>query len=189
MNVADTAVLAVAAISALIGFARGFIREVFGLGAWIGAIVLAIYFAYLVRPPILKWTDDPQPAEPCSYAAIFLPALVVLSIVTGTIGNAVRGTMLGSLDRTMGLAFGVARAALLVAAAYIMLGWLQAPTTWPEPVKEARSTPYAYTLAVWLVHYLPEQYRPNVVSPPAGHETNAADLLQPSPRGRATARP
>ena len=188
MNVADAGVAAVVAISALIGFARGFIREVFGIGAWVGAIVLAIYFAYLVRPPILRWTGDPAVAEPLSYAAIFLPSLIVLSMITGSIGNAVRDSMLGGLDRTMGLTFGVARAGLLIAAAYIALGWLQPPASWPEAVREARSTPYAYQLAVWLVHFLPERYRPNVVPPPTT-EKKQTDLLQPSPRGRATARP
>jgi membrane protein required for colicin V production len=188
MNVADAGVVAVVAISALIGFARGFIREVFGIGAWIGAIVLAIWFHDLVLSPIQRWTDDPAIANPLSYAAIFLPALIVLSVITGAIGNAVRSSMLGSLDRTMGLAFGVARAALLVAAAYVMLGWLQAPAAWPQPVRDARSTPYAYALAGWLVNYLPDRYRPNIVPPPT-LDLNHADLLQPNPRGRATARP
>lgn len=188
MNVADAGVAALVAISALIGFARGFIREVFGIGAWVGAIILAIYFAYLVRPPILRWTGDPAVADPLSYAAVFLPSLIVLSVITSSIGNVVRDSMLGSLDRTMGLAFGVARAALLIAAAYIVLGWLQQPASWPDAVREARSTPYAYQLAAWLAHFLPERYRPNVVPPPKT-EMNHTDLLQPSPRGRATARP
>jgi len=188
MNVADAGVVAVVVISALIGFARGFIREVFGVGAWVGAIILAVWFHELVLPPILRWTSDPSIATPLSYGAIFLPSLIVLSIVSGAIGNAVRGSMLGSLDRTMGLAFGVARAGLLLAAAYVVLGWLQPPPAWPEPVKEARSTPYVYALAVWLVNYLPEQYRPNIVPPPMP-VVNHTDLLQPNPRGRATARP
>jgi membrane protein required for colicin V production len=188
MNVADAGVVAVVAISALIGFARGFIREVFGVGAWVGAIILTIWFHELVLPPILRWTGDPSIANPLSYGAIFLPSLIVLSIISGATGNAVRGSMLGSLDRTMGLAFGAVRAGLLFAAAYVVLGWLQPPAAWPESVKEARSTPYAYALAVWLVNYLPEQYRPNIVPPPMP-VLNHADLLQPNPRGRATARP
>jgi membrane protein required for colicin V production len=187
MNVADAGVVAVVAISALVGFARGFMREAFGLGAWVGAIVLAIWFHDLVLPPILRWTDDPGIANPLSYAAIFLPALIALSIITHAIGHAVRSSMLGSLDRTMGLAFGVARAGLLLAAAYVLLGWLQAPATWPDAIKDARSTSYVYALTVWLVNYLPDHYRPNLASPPAV-DLNHADLLQPNPRGRATAR-
>jgi membrane protein required for colicin V production len=188
MNVADAGVVAVVAISALIGFARGFIREVFGVGAWVGAIILAIWFHELVLPPILRWTDDPAIANPLSYGAVFLPSLIVLSIVSGAIGNSVRGSILGSLDRTMGLVFGVARAGLLLAAAYVVLGWLQPPAAWPEQVKDARSTPYVYQLTVWLVNYLPEHYRPNIVDPP--DQMNRANLpLQASPRGRATARP
>jgi len=188
MNVADAGVVAVVAISALIGFARGFIREVFGLGAWVGAIILAIWFHDLVLPPILRWTDDPAIANPLSYAAIFLPSLIVLSMITHAIGHAVRTSMLGSLDRTIGLVFGIARAGLLLAAAYVVLGWLQAPPAWPDAVKQARSTPYAYELTVWLVQFLPERYRPNIVEPP--EPLSHADLpLQANPRGRATGRP
>lgn len=181
--------LGVVAISALAGFARGFIREVFGIGAWIGAILLAVYFASAVLPTTQRWTADPGIAEALAYGIIFFPALIVLSIVTGTIGNLIRQSVLGGLDRTMGLVFGVARAAVLVAAAYIAWGWLQPPSTWPEPVQEARATPYAYVMSLWLVHFLPEGYRPNVVSPPLPRETHFTDLLQPKPAGRATARP
>ena len=60
MNVADAGVVAVVAISALIGFARGFIREVFGIGAWIGAIVLAIYFHELVASPSCDGRTTPR---------------------------------------------------------------------------------------------------------------------------------
>ena len=44
MNGVDLAVLAVAAFSGVLGFLRGVVREIFGLAAWIGATVAAIFF-------------------------------------------------------------------------------------------------------------------------------------------------
>jgi len=189
LNWVDAAVVGVVAISALAGFARGFIREVFGIGAWIGAILLAFFFADALRPTTQHWIQDPEIAQAAAYAIIFFPALIVLSILTSAVGNIVRRSMLGGLDRTMGLVFGLARAAVLVSAAYIVWGWLQPPSTWPEPVREARATPYAYALTLWLVHFLPDGYRPGVASPPLPRATSLTDLLQPKPSGRATARP
>jgi membrane protein required for colicin V production len=189
VNWVDTAVIAVAALSAMLAFARGLVRELFGVGAWVGALYFAFYAQVLVRDRIRQFVGGPELGDPLAYAAMFLPALIVLSIVTGTLGNAVRGSVLGSLDRTLGVAFGIARAGLLVAAAYVALGWLVPPESWPQPVRQARSTPYAHALAVWLVAYLPEQYRPNVAPPPAQRQTNSADLLHATPQGRAVARP
>ena len=42
MNLVDLLVLAIVAISALLGLSRGFVREMLGLGAWL----LAAYLAY-----------------------------------------------------------------------------------------------------------------------------------------------
>jgi len=189
VNWVDDTVVAVVALSAILAFARGLVRELFGIGAWVGAAYFAVYTVDLVRDRIRQFVGGPELGDPLAYAAMFLPALIVLSIVTGAIGNAVRGSVLGTLDRTLGVAFGAARAALLVAAAYVVLGWMLPPDNWPEAVRQARSTPYAHALAVWLVQYLPGQYRPNIVLPPALRDTNSADLLHAIPQGRALARP
>jgi membrane protein required for colicin V production len=111
-------------------------------------------------------------------------------MISHTLGNLVRASVLGSLDRTLGIAFGVARAGFLAAAAYIALGMLVPTENWPEAVRQARSLPYAHSLAVWLVQCLPDQYRPKKIpEPPAPRETNSADLLHATPQGRALARP
>ena len=189
MNWVDAAVVAVVALSALLAFMRGLVRELFSIGAWVGAAYFAVYSVDLVRDRITKFVGGPEIGTPLSYAAMFLPALIVLSIVTAKLGNLVRASVLGSLDRTLGIGFGVARAGLLVAAAYIALGWLMPTESWPEPLRQARSIPYAHALATWIVQYLPEQYRPKIVAPPAQRDPNSNDLLHATPQGRAIARP
>ena len=189
MNWVDATVVAVVALSAILAFARGLVRELFSVGAWVGAFYFAVYTVDLVRDRITKFVGGPEIGTPLSYAAMFLPALIVLSMITHALGNLVRASVLGSLDRTLGIGFGVARAGLLIAAAYVALGWLVPTDNWPEAFRQARSMPYAHSIAVWLVQYLPEQYRPNIVPPPAPRETSSADLLHATPQGRALARP
>ncbi|MCW3477013.1 CvpA family protein [Limobrevibacterium gyesilva] len=189
MNWVDSAVLGIVAISAALAFTRGFVRETLGLGAWVGAFFFASVTVDLVRPTVRGWIGNTDIADPVAYTAMFLIGLIVLSVITGIVGSFVRSSMLNGVDRTLGVVFGIVRALVLIAAAYIGSGFVVASDRWPDAVKEARSLPYVYNLANWVVRFLPPDYRPNVVPPPMGRQTNAADLLHATPQGRATARP
>lgn len=189
MNWVDAAVIAVIAVSALLAFMRGFVREALGIGAWVGAGVVALWGGPLLLPRVRGWIADPNIAFPAAYGAVFVGALIVFSVVAGMVGGLVRGSVLGGLDRTLGLVFGLVRGAVLVAAVYIGFGLVADPAAWPPPIRQARSLPLAYRGAVFLAGLLPDGYRPVVHPPPAEPEARAEDLLQPQPQGRALARP
>ena len=185
MNWVDTAVLAVIVVSAAIAFQRGFVREILGIGAWIGAFFFASLSVNQIRPWFRVWLGNPDIADPAAYAAMFLIGLVVLSIITGMIGNAVRNSGLGGVDRTLGILFGIARALVVTAAVYVASGWVITSDRWPEAVRQARSVPYAYSIAQWIAQFLPPDYRPNIPAPPDMPVTHALPL-QATPQGRAT---
>jgi len=60
------------------------------------------------------------------------------------IGALVRASVLGGLDRTLGLVFGIARGAALVVFAYIAVGMVIPIDHWPDAVLKARALPLAY---------------------------------------------
>ncbi len=66
-------------------------------------------------------------------AAIFLVALIVVSIFTIRISDAVLNSQIGALDRTLGFAFGAVRGFLLCAIAFIFFNWLAPETANPTP--------------------------------------------------------
>ncbi len=171
--------------SGLLAFMRGFVREVLGIGAWVGAGLFAIWAFPFVKERFHGWIANPDIADPVAFGAMFLVALLFLSVVAGMIGSVIRGSVLGGIDRTLGVAFGVVRGAALVAFAYIAAGMIVTADRWPEPVLQARSLPYAYQGATWAVSLLPEEYRPRVTAPPVGREARAIDLLHATPQGRA----
>ena len=189
MNWVDILILAVIAVSAMLAFMRGLVREVMGIGAWVGAGIVAVWGGPFLEPRMLEWTGKPDFAGPLAYGAVFIGALILLSVVASMIGGVVRGSMLGGIDRTLGVVFGLARGAVLVAVAYIAAGLLVVPERWPDPVLQARALPYAYQGAAWLVDQVPTKYRPKVPEPPSGRETRAADLLHAPAQGRAIGRP
>ena len=189
MNWVDTTVLMVVVISAIVAFARGLVAEVLGIGAWIGAGFVASVAGNLAKPTMRGWLNNPDIADPAAYAAVFLISLVVLSILTGMIGGAVRTSMLGGIDRSLGIVFGALRGVAIIAAVYVGSAYVFPPDRWPESVVQARSLPHIYAVAGWLANFLPEDFRPMVRRPPEPRPTSAAEYLQATPQGRATARP
>lgn len=187
MNWVDWAVLAVVVVSALLGMARGFVREVLALGAWVGAAVVA-YAGYLsLLPFVQSRIDDPNFAVPIAFGAIFLVALIVLSLLASLVARLVRGSTLAGLDRALGVVFGVARGAVLVMAAYIGAGWAVPAERWPPVVAEARSLPIIYDGATWLAARVPSAYRPQV-APPPGAQGPSQQALRATPQGQAIGR-
>ena len=187
MNWVDLAVLALLLVSGLIGVLRGMVREVLGVAAWVAAAFIASPYGLFpfVAPWVRKQFSDPGIGDAVAFGGVFLIVLILLSLVVRYLSNAVRGSALGGLDRTLGLVFGLGRGAALLVVAYILAGFALASEQWPTPVLAARSLPLVHRGAEWLAGQLPPNYRPAVGKPPAGRATTASDLLRASPAGRA----
>lgn len=187
MNWVDLVVLAVLLLSALAGLARGLVREVLGVGAWVGALLVAspwgLYPA--VVPLMRQRIADPNVADGAAFLVVFVPALIVLWLVARILSGRVQRSALGGLDRTMGLVFGLARGALIVCLAYILGGLVIPVEQWPRPLLEARSLPLAWQGAAWAALQLPPRLRPAVSPPPGAGALRAADLMHANPVGRA----
>ncbi|HTW27581.1 MAG TPA: CvpA family protein [Acetobacteraceae bacterium] len=188
MTWVDLAALAVLAISALLAFMRGLVREVLGIGAWIGAGAAAYYGLPLAKPQAHAWFGGAYWVDPATLAAIFIVSLIVLMFVAHVIGRAVRFSPLGGLDRTLGLVFGLARGAAVVILAYIVAGMVVPVDRWPQPVQQAMFLKPAFAGARWAVQELPVDYRPRLYAPPTGREATADDLLHATPQGSALSR-
>ena len=187
MNWVDLIILGVVAISALLAFMRGLVREVLSIGSWVGAGLFALWAFPFVQDRFRTWLVNPDIADPAAFGAMFVLALLVLSVVASMIGAVVRGSMLGGIDRTLGMAYGVVRGLAIVVCVYIAAGLVASPDKWPDAVQQARALPFAYEGAVWAIGLIPPAYRPQLTAPPAGRITKAADLMTVAPQGRALA--
>lgn len=187
LNWVDAVVLAVLALSALLAFARGLVREALGVGAWVLAGLIA--GPYGIFPYVQPWArgqfNDPSTADIAAFGGVFLISLIVLWVVAGALSSFVQRSALGGLDRTLGLLFGLARGAVVLGAAYIIASFALPPDQWPPPLVQARSINLLYRDAAWLAEQVPAQYRPTVAAPASGQRTTAGDLLQSQPAGRA----
>lgn len=146
----DWFVLLVAVLSVAGGLWRGMIRTVFGIGAW----VVALVGAPLAAPVVIDATG--MQSQPwVVLVALFVVLLVVVKIVGNLIARAIGKAGLGGADRAFGAVLGVARALLIllvVAVAAHALKLDQSPS-W----RASLSRPLLDAMVDWAAPYLPQR--------------------------------
>ncbi|HTH96533.1 MAG TPA: CvpA family protein [Stellaceae bacterium] len=141
MNTLDLIVFAVIAVSGLLAFVRGFVREVLAVAAWVGAVFAAIYLTPAAAPMFHQMISAQWLADIVTPVVIFIVALLLLSMITGIASSRVRNSGMGAADRALGLLFGVARGFIIVCLAYLAMNYFIPPTSRPAWIAEARSLP------------------------------------------------
>ncbi|CAG4917575.1 unnamed protein product [Acidocella sp. C78] len=162
MTWADGVAIAVILLSGVLALARGFVREVLGIGAWIGAGAAAFLLYPDIEPQITGIVGNPKLVLPVSVGVVFIVVLIVLSILSAWLGSLVRDSALSGIDRTLGLAFGLARGGVIVCLAYIGMSIFLQPPEWPAAIRDARFLNYAESGSAFLVAFLPAAYRPHI---------------------------
>ncbi len=160
----DFAALVVLGLSGVMAFARGLIREVFSIIAFIGAAIAAVFFAGMLRPMVESFTPLSGPlASVAAGLVIFLVVFIVITVVTSTVAKtAHQSTEIGSFDRAAGLAFGVLRGVLVVSLfVLLMRQTMVEDTTQPadpmqDAIRGARTYPIYDSVASALEAVLPQ---------------------------------
>lgn len=126
-TIIDGVVALVIVISALLAYARGFVREALAIVGWIAAAVVAFLFAPMLEPLVKEVpvvgefiADSCELSMIGAFAAVFALALIVASFITPLFSTLVQRSALGGIDQGFGFIFGVARGVLLVAVAYFV---------------------------------------------------------------------
>lgn len=153
----DLILVGIMLISGLLALMRGFTREVLSLVAW-GASAFVAYFAIKQQRLIdlvLPYVDKPILAQIAVGAVAFILTLIIVSLISVKISDAVVDSSVGAFDRTLGFIFGLARGFVLVAIAYLFYGWLL-PFDKQEPwVRNAASLPLIKTVGETLLGFMP----------------------------------
>ena len=163
----DLAALAVIGLSVLVGFMRGVIRETLTIVIWLGAAVVAFYTFPFARELARRTIETEWMADAAALCVVFLVPLIAIKVVAAAAVNHIPEGALGTIDRFAGAAFGAARGAVLVSAAYLGLTILVAPEDHPEGVKHALILPYVKDGAVLLSRLMPENFVVRGLAAPA----------------------
>ncbi|MDA9100312.1 CvpA family protein [Planktomarina sp.] len=126
-TIIDFGVIVIIAVSALLAFSRGIVREGMAIAGWIAAAILAFIFADTAQPLVRQIPylgdilgDSCELLILASFAVIFAIALLIVSIFTPLLSSLVQKSILSGLDKNLGFIFGICRGLVLVIAAFFV---------------------------------------------------------------------
>ena len=157
-NMFDLIVLGAMLISIIVGLIRGFTREFLGIAAWIGSIIIAILAMPYLKTFVKPYIKDDFIAAVVAGLVVFIIAFVLLGIISRHISIKVKSSILGGLDRTFGLLFGIARGALVLCLLFIFMSLVSHPSKWPPMVNESKSIPFIERGALYIQEATPERF-------------------------------
>ncbi len=157
LNWIDYAILGTVGFSALVGLARGLIREVLSLGSWIVALLVAWFFHRDLAAVL-----STQIAHPMLRLAVAFIILVIAVLLLGALLGALLTALidqmgLGGLDRLLGMTFGGARGVVIVAILVYLASFTPAPSdpAWNESIliRDFQA------IAQWLLDLIPSEFK------------------------------
>jgi len=142
----DIVVLLLVGVGLVTGFMRGFVAELLSLGAWIAAIVALRY----LHGPVSQWLEGAvgtvSGASMLAFALVFGLVFLLGKLASRQVGDQVRRSVVGPIDRVLGGGFGMVKA--LIGASLLYLGVnLVYDTIWgraaerPEWMAQSRTYP------------------------------------------------
>ena len=116
LGLVDWALLAVLAVSVLVGVVRGFVFEVLSLAGWIVAWFAAQWGSPLLAPQLPVGAPGSALNAGAAFALAFVVALVAWALLARLVRLLIHATPLSIPDRLLGAAFGALRGGVLLLA-------------------------------------------------------------------------
>jgi membrane protein required for colicin V production len=150
----DWALLAVLAVSIVIGLVRGFVFECLSLAGWVVAWFGAQWGAPLLAPHLPVGAPGSALNLGAAFALAFIGALVVWGLLAKLIRMLIHATPLSVPDRLLGAGFGILRGGVLLLAVATVVGLT--PAAQSKVWREARGAQWLQQTLHALKPLLPE---------------------------------
>ncbi|HEY3636587.1 MAG TPA: CvpA family protein [Rhizomicrobium sp.] len=168
----DIAVVGVILVSTLIAVLRGFVREVLSILAWAAALTMAIWLGPSASAFLHQHISTPFVAPILAYATIFLLVLIPLAFASHLIALRVRRSPVGTIDRVLGVPFGILRGLAVIGLAYFTLSLAIPPDAQPAWLTHARLLPVIRASSNAISAFLPDIEHSQFIK----NESLAADI-------------
>lgn len=154
MSVVDVVIIFIIVLSALFGLFRGFMQESISLAKWIIATWIAATFAPKLAPMLPAAIEAEAVRQAISFASLFIVVFILGTVVAHLVSRILAKTGLTSLDRVLGLGFGILRGAVIIIIFVIVGGHFpQLPQQdwWQQSMMLERFE----NSVIWMQDYIP----------------------------------
>jgi membrane protein required for colicin V production len=154
LNWFDYTMIALVALSIIVSFLRGFVREAISLSIWAIGLVLAFKFAPPLEQHIHQVTQWNAASYWVAFGVIFLSVWIVGLLISLVIRSIASRVDLGFADRMISVCFGVLRGLLVVSVGLMFIS--MSPYKNSEAVLTSKLTPHFHRVVATLDHYVPQ---------------------------------
>jgi len=121
MNLLDLIIILSISFSGLIGFFRGFVREVLSIIIWLVAIWLAWKFSTPALINLFTWIEPSELRIWASRLSIILVTIILGNLLTWLLNIFIKKIGLSSSNNSIGILFGIARG-VIIFGLFVILG-------------------------------------------------------------------
>ncbi|MCE9651067.1 MAG: CvpA family protein [Parvibaculum sp.] len=160
MTLFDGIIIAVLAISSVLAFLRGFTSEVLSILAWVVGALAALWLFPYGTPIFRQFISPDWLAAVVSALVIFVIGYLIVAAFTARWAGHLLGLFdqAETLDKTLGLLFGLVRGLLIVTVAYLFFAWLVPnPAEQPDWIRNAKLRPLVEKSAATLFTLAPSE--------------------------------
>ncbi len=142
----DILMLVLVGGAAVLGWMRGFVFEVLALFAFV-LVVLAVRLLHLPATGILRdYVGTSSGAATLAFVLVAGGTYAIGRLIANGIGSRTRNSILGPIDRVLGLGFGAVKALIIASLAFMLAvllldTWNGGPRMRPEWMTQSRSYP------------------------------------------------
>lgn len=149
----DLSILAILAVTLLVGLWRGFVSEVLAIVAWITAFIAARMLSPLTADWLVNYIDNEAVVMLFAWLIPFLLAFIAVNLLKTILKTMVDMVGLKPVDRLFGAVFGMVKGGLLITAIVLVAQLALAESRRPFET-DSRFLPYFQSLALWFVENL-----------------------------------
>lgn len=159
----DIVVGIIVVLAALAGLARGFVGEVVSLLAWVAGIVAVRFFYAPVKDFAVRLTGTESGGAILTVVAVFLTAFIIVRVIGGKLSNGTKSSIIGPIDRMLGLGFGAVKGVLGAALLFLLVNMafdtIDPGEPSPDWIATARTAPTLAMVSKALVDFVEEHRR------------------------------
>lgn len=137
----DLIIVVLIFLSAGLGFLRGFCNEIFTIFGWIGAVLATILLTPVARPFLRENMKSMILADLATASAIFVITMIIFTVISHYATKTLQDSKLNAVDRSLGFAFGLLRAIILLGLGFLLIAYIWSPEDRPEAIQKAKTRP------------------------------------------------
>lgn len=184
-NLTDWIIIALFAISIIVGLYRGLIKELGTIVVWVAAFILAMMFYEDFSTFLSQYIDDGRIRKFVSIIVLILAVIFVGGLLNMLLGYLVKSSGLGGIDKLFGGVFGFLRAGVFIGLAIVTATMFNMSDN--DYIAKSRLLPEIQPYGEWVYNLIPEAQRTwfeenvvklesTVISPAEATNTNSVTV-------------